>query len=752
MRFTASAILYVTVPATIITSLWRGENRITSAPNRAMSNRELAAAINSIAQHAKPIGMGQREFLRIQLIAESSRVTITFPSILESYEAMAPTSVMRKMLERAAAFSSPICEKFHKRLAERGAGPLAKADGERGLLQIPDMSRSPLTFWRASLASFAFLVSIAALAQAEADVGGPRQHKNWGYDAPDWTAPVVGWIPLEPGEHPRLVFRAADLARMKSRAETPEGRAIVDKLKALLGGKFTLWHPAGNGMLFQLTGEQMYADLARSQMADILDKKLHDAKDGRYGFDNPGSGGAMRAGPAIAAVGLAYDLNYGGWEPAFREKVAAAILNNPFTSSIAAQGPIMPSCNHFGAAVGGVGAALFAIQGDPSLDGSRVKDLLAKIVKQARDEISIGYGDRGYYFEGHQCGRISSNTGLFPFIQAYRISAGRDLVSGLPNARWLAAKWIYEFALNPDGTYTNAQRGMYCRDFPRGGMWSEQGDFAMGFGVCPAEYIPALKWVFNHQVEAKGQNTYDVLDYPHQAIYALANWPIDIAERNPSEQPNSFPRVLHDTAAGYLVFRNGWSDAGKDICVSALLGTHPTHQNGRGMASGGSIYVYGKGLGWAGDHARYRLPGMFYESYPIYTRFEDDGSGVVSALAYPERLNKFNLDIAECSTHPTSLAVDFSGKCGAELLVAIAGPMAGYQVEYWMDIKPAKIADISGAGGYATKTTEVTLAGQKAFVMTLQKGDAPKVTQDGDRVLAGDRTVAFDGGKIVLGP
>src|SRR5439155_25735024 len=50
-----------------------------------MSNRDAAVAINSIAQHASPIGIGQSEFLRTQLKAASSRVKMTLPSILESY-------------------------------------------------------------------------------------------------------------------------------------------------------------------------------------------------------------------------------------------------------------------------------------------------------------------------------------------------------------------------------------------------------------------------------------------------------------------------------------------------------------------------------------------------------------------------------------------------------------------------------------------------------------------------------------------
>src|SRR5438477_8825712 len=68
-----------------MTSHWRGENRITSAPNRAMSNRDAAVAINSIAQQARPIGIGQSEFFRTQFRAASSRVKITLPSILESW-------------------------------------------------------------------------------------------------------------------------------------------------------------------------------------------------------------------------------------------------------------------------------------------------------------------------------------------------------------------------------------------------------------------------------------------------------------------------------------------------------------------------------------------------------------------------------------------------------------------------------------------------------------------------------------------
>jgi hypothetical protein len=57
---------------------------MTSAPNREMSKRDAAVAINSIAQQAKPMGIGQSEFLRTQFKAASKRVKITLPSIFES--------------------------------------------------------------------------------------------------------------------------------------------------------------------------------------------------------------------------------------------------------------------------------------------------------------------------------------------------------------------------------------------------------------------------------------------------------------------------------------------------------------------------------------------------------------------------------------------------------------------------------------------------------------------------------------------
>ena len=64
----------------IIRSDWRGDGRKTSAPKRAISKREAPIDIISMAQQARPNVIGQIEFLRTQLIAESS-VVENHPSV-----------------------------------------------------------------------------------------------------------------------------------------------------------------------------------------------------------------------------------------------------------------------------------------------------------------------------------------------------------------------------------------------------------------------------------------------------------------------------------------------------------------------------------------------------------------------------------------------------------------------------------------------------------------------------------------------
>src|SRR3954454_16207598 len=74
------AILCDTRPDTIIRSAWRGDERNTSDPKRAMSYRGDGSDIISIAQQARPKPAGQIELDEVQPITFSSVVSIAYCS------------------------------------------------------------------------------------------------------------------------------------------------------------------------------------------------------------------------------------------------------------------------------------------------------------------------------------------------------------------------------------------------------------------------------------------------------------------------------------------------------------------------------------------------------------------------------------------------------------------------------------------------------------------------------------------------
>src|SRR3954452_20883447 len=74
MRRSTGASLNGTRPAQMSTSACRGEKLMRSMPKRARSNLLAADAMNSMAQHAVPKGMGHSELALPQLTRKSSFV------------------------------------------------------------------------------------------------------------------------------------------------------------------------------------------------------------------------------------------------------------------------------------------------------------------------------------------------------------------------------------------------------------------------------------------------------------------------------------------------------------------------------------------------------------------------------------------------------------------------------------------------------------------------------------------------------
>jgi len=564
-----------------------------------------------------------------------------------------------------------------------------------------------------------------------------------------WPSPLADHRPVQPGEHPRLIFRKHEVPAIRARAATPEGRVIVARLRRLLGGgeqmpthynenptvntgakgpgqlpldSYTLWHGAGFGLLYQLTGEQKYADLGRQ----CTDKALEGVpdRDERYSFTDPG--GQLRAGPSVRAVALAYDLCYDGWPPDYRQRVAKAIQDYGQDARADSDGTITlaklvktprhhPQSNHYGMQVGGGLVALLAIRGDPGTDPAKIQPLIEAGKANLKKSLLEGHGSRGYYPEGHHTGRMTAN-GILPAMHALMKVEGEDWVSHAMPARWLTSKWVYE-VVRQNGRLDTVMRDRYAYNgFARKGMHGR--DFAQGFGIMPAAHRPAALWFYNHVVAPGGvdKRDYDVTDYPHAAAYALATWPFDLDEQHPAEV---FPKVWLDPKCAYFLFRNGWSgQADTDIVVTAHMGGGRYGAYGAGR--GGPTMVMGLGH-------RAALPGGFRQSSCSYLRTADDGSALLSSI--------------RIYTH---LAVDFSGASGAEALIVHLGRGAG--VTDWGG-EGAKTHDRTGA---TLKTTKVRAGGLEYWVTTLSSGEPPTPTAEADTVVVGDQVVGYNGQHLTL--
>lgn len=575
----------------------------------------------------------------------------------------------------------------------------------------------------------------AASAAAEDKADGP------------WPAPVPGWTAPAPGEHPRLFFRKADLPELRRRAATPEGRALVARLKVLLGGgeempkvfngsgkayegnkaktdggddkgdagkggktkelplgAYTVSHAAGFGMLYQLTGDKKYADLGR-QCFEKAFEGVRD-RDDRYSWKVPG--GALRAGPSLGWYAVGYDLCHDGWDEDFRRRVAKELQDydqgpHMDIASMAAGKRHGPGSNHWGPEIAGPALALLAIRGDAGTDAAKVDKLLAVSEKSFLRQLTEGWGDHGWFAEGDGPGTISSDTAFVPALLAWKVAGGKDFVTPRPNAQWLTLKFVMLTLPVPGATKAAfPYRGVYDHNvFSRVGM-SGSGTFSQGFGAVADEYKPALLWLYNRtfrDADAKADAPFDTVSpYPARAILALVNWPFGLAEKNPGEV---LPRAVLDKRFAFAMFRNRWQDA-DDIVVTALL----KGSKGNYSVKGGEILVWGLGR-------KTKFPVSVTGDIKDFRATEAGGAWATSA---------------------GSFGADFSGAGGADAVLVLSGPLSG--------------GGFKGGGQDGVITVQ---AGANTFtVMTLQKGAAPEIRADGEKLQIGGQTVSLENGLVTF--
>ncbi|MFM8618225.1 MAG: formylglycine-generating enzyme family protein, partial [Opitutaceae bacterium] len=526
-----------------------------------------------------------------------------------------------------------------------------------------------------------------------------------------WFVPAPAFVAPHAGESPRLLFRRSDLSALRAKAETPEGRAILARLRFLLDGRagegppaalstatraypvgppvelppgtLTIGHTAGHGLLYQITGDKRHAELGR-ECIDHFIAGVRD-RDPRYSFRRPG--GALRAGPTLGWLAVGYDLCRDGWDAAARERIGRALWEyaevpdeerprGPITLESLARGTMPPHSNHFGMQTGGAALALLALEGEPWLDRTRHRELLELAAHAMQRNLEEGFGDGGYFTEGDGTGSMASQIVFLSALQAWRKAVGRDYFAApRPHARMLTLKWVYQTVFREGQPDLWPVRGGYAKNvWARGGL-SGAGYFAFGLGALPEPERAALRWcygTFLAESDARAGTPFDTASlYPHVAVSAFVNWPLEAGAADPNRL---LPHAYRDSETGFFCWRERWRD-GDDTVITVL--TNPV-RGYMGAPADAALAVHSRGR---------RLQWGKVAEGPV-RHWWMSARGELSSLTLADG---------------TALAVDFSGASGAGVMLVTTGPAEGRTVRingkeltFWFPTADASPAPVAG--------------------------------------------------------
>jgi hypothetical protein len=638
----------------------------------------------------------------------------------------------------------------------------------------------------------------AAKVQAPPTFSLPVSGKVEGRILDPWPGVVAGHVPVAPGEHPRLIFRKADLPRLRQNAETPEGKAIMARCMAVLdytahdeNYKFDSWPAIGYGFAWQMTGDAKYAGKARS----IIQAKFFDR--------SPIGGQDIHHGPQLQGLALALDLCYDGWDDAFRQKCVDEIWHRTQecitgTAGGGTMGGLNMAywSNHNGIRVAAAGLGALAVWHEKTRGGTVLEDEAVRVAEEAaydaRGWIRDGCGGGAWFMEGLFYKGMTLVRGLAPFLQAYPVATGRR-IQAAPLGRHLIVGHFIEAA--PGKTFVGGSpTGVLAgSDGIDEDSWAELV-WTVGLALVPDDQMPAVKYLNTRSVGPRGDGTFGLARGCY-APYLMVAWPFGVQEKPPQE---CFDWLSPDPENGHWVFRPVWKDS-SDILLTWNMLTHvrgSCHYERVGPALQWDLVGFGqkwlagqfqpvvKGkekvlakdpvgarfLQWRQDG---RIAHVSFDLGPAYTlllergrgdkTFADDlakRAGGLRAVRFDDGLGERADMGIDAVRH---VAVDCSGASGAPLLVAVLDEV---RVRASADAAPApaeivwslplasKAVDAQGSafraargdavlagvvlgGGPVSKTGSVEAPGGQVFaVLVLQKGPAPEFKVQGEGLAA----------------
>jgi hypothetical protein len=439
-----------------------------------------------------------------------------------------------------------------------------------------------------------------------------------------------------------------------------------------------------------------------------------------------------------------------------------------------------------------------------------VADNLRAMIRFTRLHMQQALGERGFPREGSNF--MDTWYSLLPFAAALKHTTAFDLSatsegSGLP--------WIVPLQIWTEPRFTRHD-------------WSHFHWRSLGFkDLMAPQYQAVLRWSID-QREDQG------IFLPADVLFQLAGaYPWDVEPKSPVEA--QLPLVLSDERLGGYVLRSGWKPTDYALIVQGQAGAPRTSvTTGDFTLLGGPAEDQYLGMDSAGG-GFFRPPCLTDAEQPsvlrvtraiptrggkvVHADLKSDGSGVVSLRqdywvkgeanephGSPKHYDAKDLGIR----HLRSLAIDYSGKSGAPVLLVVADHVQGCTAEHtaYLQLNGKQRSPYIQNGQTFTITHSYEKHGQKKsttvvshliptgnqppvieprgsqqrwsgmvyvdrpaehkeasnsseqaerlylMVVTVQDGEAPPVKSQGTSlktmVTVGQRTVRFDGTKVVI--
>ena len=530
----------------------------------------------------------------------------------------------------------------------------------------------------------------------------------------------AGFVPVRPGEHPRILFRASDLPALKEKLEGPLGEVLFKKMG---GGRQP--DAMGMAMKYALTGQREFAELARSATVQHMAGK------------SPGYSMRTAWGRLPEQIAVAYDLCYDAWPEDFKRRVEAHLVKTAETylSGRGLSGGInWHVCSNWSskifAGLGFIGLALWGEKGPmpPRPDAQAERRLWEQDVADWKrlGEASMDYQlifEKGRYLLYRHCREAVGTGGYRGECAHYGLKATEMTLEYAACYRRM-----FGIDLSPYDDITHVvPRQMFAHYYPDAADarpvplningWSQiwGNYFTYAYPLAPEKWRGALLWAWNRQLGIPGpQDAAKVLERKrmddmatgHPAWFFLS-YPLDVKPQHPSE---AMPLTWQAPDFGYYGFRSSWQGRG-DFVLQVYAKAHVV--GGWNGPNAGTFRLFGLGQSWNDDYSGREI--CVWQTNRVVMPEDETAADACGRVLHletrPDGSGSLSIDLNDVysgkapvfgglySKHGNlrhasaykdigiralrAIAVDYSGKCGAPCLFVLVDKIRGGKSKVW---------------------------------------------------------------------